>query len=59
MIYTILYFYQLLFKTDPNLKYVKLVARDKVTLTTGEEVYMSLRKYKGFKTSFVRYISQL
>ena len=41
-----------------NLKYVKLVARDKVTLTTGEEVYMSLRKYKGFKTSFVRYISQ-
>lgn len=42
-----------------NLRYVKLVARDKVTLTTGEEVYMSLRKYKGFKTSFVRYISQL
>lgn len=42
-----------------NLKYVKLVARDKVTLTTGTEVYMSLRKYKGFKASFVRYISQL
>ena len=41
-----------------NLKYVKIVDRDKVTLTTGQEVYMSLRKYKNFKTSFIQYMSQ-
>lgn len=42
-----------------NFKYVKMVGRDQVTLTTGKDVYMSLRKYKPFKTSFIQYMSQL
>lgn len=42
-----------------NLKYVKLVERDCVTLTTGHEVYISLRKYKHFKESFIRYVSHI
>lgn len=42
-----------------NMKYVKLVERDKVTLITGDEVYMSLRKYKPFKMTFIQYISQI
>lgn len=42
-----------------NLKHVKLVGRDTVTLMTGEEVYMSLRKYKQFKESFMRYVSHI
>lgn len=42
-----------------NMKYVNLVERDRVRLTTGNEVYMSLRKYKLFKMHFIRYISQV
>ncbi len=42
-----------------NLKYVKLVGRSSVTLVTGDEVYVSLRKYKHFKESFMRYVSQI
>ena len=42
-----------------NLKYVKLVERDCAILTTGHQVYISLRKYKHFKESFIRYVSQI
>lgn len=42
-----------------NMKYVNLVERDRVRLTTGHEVYMSLRKYKLFKMHFMRYISRV
>ena len=42
-----------------HLKYVKLVGKDCVTLTTGDEVYISFRKYKTFKESFIRYVSQI
>lgn len=42
-----------------NLKYVKFVGRDSVTLVTGDKVYVSLRRYKHFKDSFMRYVSQI
>lgn len=42
-----------------NLKHVKLVGKDSVTLTNGQEVYISLRKYKQFKEKFMEYVSSL
>ncbi|MDO4926461.1 MAG: LytTR family DNA-binding domain-containing protein [Turicibacter sp.] len=42
-----------------NLKHVKIVGRDTVTLITEDKVYISLRKYKQFKESFMRYVSQI
>lgn len=42
-----------------HLKYVKRVGKDCVTLTTGDEVYISFRKYKSFKESFIRYVSEI
>lgn len=41
-----------------HLKYVKIVGKDYVTLTTNDIVYISFRKYKSFKDSFIRYVSQ-
>lgn len=42
-----------------NLKYVKLVGKDSVTLINGQKVYMSLRKYKQFKERFMEYVSNI
>lgn len=40
-----------------NLKYVTTVSKEEVTLSTGEIVYVSQRKYKTFKEAFINYVS--
>lgn len=42
-----------------NMKYVTSISKEKVTLTDGEIIYVSQRKYKDFKSKFIKYIGQI
>lgn len=42
-----------------NMKYVTGISKEKVTLINGETIYVSQRKYKDFKTRFIKYIGQI
>lgn len=42
-----------------NLQYVSRLNKESLQLTTGEEVYVSKRKYKTFKEEFMMYVEKM
>lgn len=42
-----------------NLQYVSSLNKESLQLTTGEEVYVSKRKYKEFRKSFMAYVEKM
>ncbi|NWK10802.1 LytR/AlgR family response regulator transcription factor [Clostridium cadaveris] len=42
-----------------NLRFVKKVSKENVALFTGDQVYISQRKYQSFKKAFLSYIDHL
>ncbi|MEG0579608.1 MAG: LytTR family DNA-binding domain-containing protein, partial [Niameybacter sp.] len=42
-----------------NLKFVKSIDKEHVTLIDGEQVYVSQRKYKAFKNKLIAYIDTI
>lgn len=42
-----------------NMKYVTEISKEKVTLLDGDIIYVSQRKYKDFKSRFIKYIGKI